>query len=71
LSSAFLARCCEFAERHAPFRLQAHVDHGKIILDRGDRTLDDAAFEAFILAAEGFIQSAAKSSRVGIAVVAI
>ena len=46
----------EFAQRHAAFGFQADVDDGEVVLDRGDDAVDDAAFEAFILAAEGFVE---------------
>src|SRR6202034_3943203 len=38
------ARTCEFAQRHAPFGLQADVDDGHVLLDRNNDALDDGAF---------------------------
>jgi hypothetical protein len=40
----------------ASFRLQPDVDHRKVVLDRGDLALDDAALEARILAAKAFVE---------------
>src|SRR3546814_14384804 len=51
-----LARRGEFAQRDAAFGFQADVDDGHVVLDRGDGALDDAAFTAFVLAAEGLIE---------------
>ena len=34
----------EFAQRHAAFGLEAHVDDGEVVLDGNDLALDDAAF---------------------------
>ena len=56
LDLGLLARRGELAQRDAAFRLQADVDDGHVVLDRGDGALDDPAFEAFILAAEGFVE---------------
>ena len=39
-----LAGGAEFAQRHAAFGLQAHVDDGEVVLDGNDLALDDAAF---------------------------
>ncbi len=39
----------EFAQRHAAFRLEADVDDGEILLDRGHDALHDAAFEGIFL----------------------
>ena len=39
----------ELAQLHAAFHLQADVDHGEVLLDRGDRALDDAALEDVVL----------------------
>ncbi len=46
----------ELAQRHAAFGFQADVDDGEVVLDRGDDAGDDAAFEALVLAAEGFVE---------------
>ena len=56
LELGLLARRGEFAQRHAAFALQADVDDGHVVLDRGDGAVDDAAFEAFVLAAEAFVE---------------
>src|SRR5690606_4231128 len=56
LQLGLLARRGEFAQRHAAFALEADIDDGEIVLDTGDGADDDAAFEAFILAAEGFVE---------------
>ena len=39
----------ELAHRHAAFHLQADVDHGQVLLDGGDRALDDAALEGIVV----------------------
>ncbi|MCY1173398.1 hypothetical protein D9M73_135560 [compost metagenome] len=46
LQVCLLARHREFAQRNAAFRLQADVDDGEVVFNRGDGALDDAAFEA-------------------------
>jgi hypothetical protein len=51
-----LARRRELAKRHAAFGFEADIDDGEVVLDRGHRAGDDAALEAFILAAEGFVE---------------
>jgi hypothetical protein len=56
LQIGLLAGRCELAEPDAAFGLQADVDDGHVVLDTGDGALDDAAFEAFVLAAERFIE---------------
>jgi hypothetical protein len=56
LEVGFLAGAREFAKGDPAFRLEADVDDGHVVLDRGDGPFDDPAFEAFILAAEGFIE---------------
>src|SRR5690606_22515145 len=46
----------ELAHGHAALALQADVDHGHSVLDRGDGPLDDAAFEAAFGAAQLFVE---------------
>jgi uncharacterized membrane protein YGL010W len=42
---------------HAAFALEADVDHGLVVFDRGDGALDDAAFKAAVAgAAELFVE---------------
>ena len=55
LQVGLLAGRGEFAQRHAAFGLQADVDDGQVVLDRGDGALDDAAFEA-VGAAERLVE---------------
>jgi hypothetical protein len=40
----------EFLEGDAPFRLEADVDHGHVLLDRHHLALDDGAFEGLVVA---------------------
>ena len=63
LQFGLLAGRGELAQRHAAFGLQADVDDGEVVLDRGDDALDDAAFEALVLAAEGFVREARRNRR--------
>jgi hypothetical protein len=56
LISCFWPGQGELAQRNAAFRFEADVDDGHVVLDGGDGAGDDAAFKAFILAAEGFVE---------------
>src|SRR5262249_25242916 len=47
----------EFFKRDAAFRLQAHIDHGEIVIDPDDGALDDGAFETVPLLQRLFEES--------------
>ena len=55
LQVSLLARRCEFAKRHAAFRLQTDVDDGHVVLDAGHGAMHHAALEA-VGVAERFVQ---------------
>ena len=49
----------EFLEGHPPLDLQADIDHGHVLLDRDDPSLDDGAFREIALG-EGLLQKSGK-----------
>ncbi len=55
LQRAVLGLGAEFLERHAALDLEADVDNGNVLLDRGDDALGDVAFGEVRLC-EGFLQ---------------
>ena len=54
--SAFWPGAANSRSGDPAFRLQAHIDHRHVVLDRGDGALDHLAFEGFVFAAEAFVE---------------
>src|SRR6202048_992721 len=59
LEIAFAAGSCEFAQRHAAFRLQADVDDGHVLFNCNYLALDDGAFLQ-VAAGKGLVEHGGK-----------